>query len=400
MKEKIKQFLVKYRKLTGVEICIHEEAVHYHLITIQLKGNSLDIINKKHAIPSEEQLFALLPKDIPLALTVSGKGIIHKQLVEQSADWQALLQQSLPNVDSNDFTGQSMSTSEGQLISIIRKTTLDKLLESFDAYPVVSLATGLPALEACLPLIGNGKYTTSTYSIEISQNVITSYEALQNHAVTQTIDLGGELLNSLLLPAFGTALTTILNPEKQLFSYETIEKKRSGYQHAKLATKIGWTGLGLLLITLLINFMIFAQLNSKNNQLSNEMAYNQLQATEIQQLQKQLDTKTATLSNNQLLAPSKIAYYADEIAQLIPTGILLDQLKIFPPAETSNRQASTSFSSSSVYIKGSCKNSALLNLWIRQLEGLDWVESLKVLPYRETDKGVGIFELELSLFQQ
>lgn len=400
MKEKIKQFLVKYRKLTGVEICIHEEAVRYHLITIQRKGDSVDIINKKHAIASEEQLFALLSKDIPLALTVSGKGIIHKQLNDQSADWLSLLQQSLPNVDSNDFTGQSMSTSEGQLISIIRKAKLDKLLESFDPYPVVSLNAGIPALEACLPLIADGQYNTSTYSLIVSQNAITKYEAIENQAASQTIDLGGELLNTLLLPAFGTALAAMLNPDKQVFSYEAIEKKRSDYQYTSLATKIGWTGLGLLLIILLINFIIFAQLNSKNHQLSNEMAYNQLQATEIQQLQKQLDTKTATLSNNQLLAPSKIAYYADEIAQLIPTGILLDQLEIFPPTETSNRQASTSFSSSSIYIKGSCKNSALLNLWIRQLEGLEWVESLKVLPYRETDKGVGIFELELSLLQQ
>ena len=38
----------------------------------------------------------------------------------------------------------------------------------------------------------------------------------------------------------------------------------------------------------------------------------------------------------------------------------------------------------------------MLNLWIKQLEGLDWVEEVKVLPYKEQN-GIGQFDLELLL---
>jgi hypothetical protein len=392
MIQAIKNRIFRYSKIAGLEMHASGKSVLYHFIILRRNGESVDIIYKKENISSYDDLIQALPEGIPVALAITGKGVLHKKVDATDDNWKALLEKSLPNADINEFTGQSCPAKNGSLLSIIRKDNLDATIDKLKDLKIVSVHVGLPTINTALPLISDGAYNIADQAALIQSGKLEIIRD-KNIAANQLAFVGEEKLASSLLLSFGVALTTILSPNTYPSGYPKAIALKKEYEQERLATLIGWLGLGLLLLSLLLNFFIFSWLNQRTLQLDNAASYNQVQAKELQELKQELETKQTTLNNSSLLKPSKISYYADEIGQIIPTGIRLEKLTLFPNLDEENLQ----FDKEKIIISGTCQNSAILNLWIKQLEGLDWVKELKVLPYKENTNGIGVFELKLFL---
>ena len=130
-----------------------------------------------------------------------------------------------------------------------------------------------------------------------------------------------------------------------------------------------------------------------------QLSYHDRQLSALDSLKKELNEQRDFLNENAVLSPSKLSFYTDQIGVSLPIGIKLREMNIFPTIKSTQREDEGKFlfDNQIINLKGTCRESIILNNWIRSLKELSWVKEVTVLPYSETSSGVGDFEIQITI---
>ncbi len=340
----------------------------------------------------------------PVCITLNGKGILHKKItVAENDDDEYILNQLLPGANIKDFYLQKVVAHNNTLfVSAVRKQTVDKVLELFqaDGKNIIQLTLGPFQVGCLLPFLQLGEDTVTIHAanhkIDYANNIISHYSKTEDPFIG-TYTIGSETIASEYLIPFASGMAILLDSqtsdEIDFVTENTAEQYQKNIFNFSLKAI-----LSFVFVLLLINFLFFNQLYKKNTRLKVAVTTNIQGADRLKQLKDDVSKKELFLKQAGWFEASKTSFYADRIIALMPQELKLRELSVYPPDKEKNKiaQNEINFQNKRIFIKGITQKSSIVNLWIDSLKTLEWANEVKIENYYlDNQNGFGIFEVSV-----
>ncbi|WP_212003301.1 hypothetical protein [Chitinophaga sp. HK235] len=392
---------IRIKSIAGVEICLMpDKSLLLNAVIVRLQGDLLIKGTEYINISNRETLFQHLPKDIPVALNISGKGILHRPASNDKAN-------IIPGMNENDFYFQPFSCKDQQEVALVRQQQLDEMISLFsdNGYKVVGAGIGLSysaGLSAHIKTERGAAVNTTTFSLQLARQELTGYTSMQEAGpsiIHPEILIGDQSVKSNLLPAFAVAAHALLDGfQDGLIIQETISGNKKELRYQRLFNFVGVGSLTVIFLILLINFLLFQHYYTLAQQTSNNHELYQKKLNNFDTLQQQIHKKEQFLETIGWTKQTIISEIADKIAMSVPEEVTLQTLTIFPLSDQTKGGDMPRFQKDTVLVGGTCNTPWLLNDWINDLQQTDIIASAKLLTYwYKKEDETGQFQIELVL---
>jgi Tfp pilus assembly protein PilN len=351
------------------------------------KNNELHIQGKKTIEGTLGAVLAILPKGIPVALTLTGKGIIHKniQSVEEATDHQRF-QQAFPATEQKNFYVQHYQQGANGLLSIMRKEGVDELLEklrraglkiymfSLGGMPTVHIWPQLNFYGTTLQYAGHGFVLTE-------ERHFVSYSTDVNLKSPFPIKIEQEPIPEENLLAYASAFQLILHDKLQPITanVESVEEEFATYlANAQLKKKAIFFLMALFMV-LLVSFLLFSHYNQQNEQLLREVGAQTASADQVDLLKKEIVKNEQLLKELQWNGGYNYGWLLNEIGSSMPRQLTLQEVLLndFRTEEEKTERRPN------IKITGTTANLTAVNNWIFVLKEKTWVKNAKLQKFQE-----------------
>ena len=407
MLSKVKEKIHKITKAAGIEITLLQEGQYKILLTVLTLSKNSIVLEKKESILDGkiESLKEVLEKDTPVYVVLNGRGILHKKITDSGSDTASLIQSVLPNAKVQDFYIQTSVAEKSSLVSIIRKELVDPILIALESnqWHCIGLSLGGSVVKSIVSLISEevktGLFNWSSHSIELDkEGSIVDYKQLVASAEKKYFKLDTEKVEDDYLLSYAAAFSILVNTDPQEPFVDRVILVKEEYLNKLLFQKLSWSVLVLFLVVLMVNFILFTNFSSKNNELSQkESKYSSL-FSEMENLSKEVKEKEAFLSEAGWLKSSSNTFYADRIAASVPSSVKLTEFSINPLDERKSKEEKKElFSTGVILLKGDCTRPTELNEWLDKIKSIDKITKAKLVNYSyDTKENKGSFRIEIE----
>lgn len=396
----------RINQAAGVGIYLRPDGTtQINCCSLVASGNRLDISQKLLGVLSVEELGKHLPSKTLIALNLSGKGVLHKQLEKIADANQGNFGKVLPNANIDDFYVQNFVSGDQSFVSIIRKAEADKWISRLKelGFVVLSLSLGSFPVEHVLPQLniygGN---------IQFGGNIIERTEQgdwkschYEETALTPfALKVESEGIDEKLVIPYAIAFQLILASkldviEAGVASLEDEFKRKLDDQKFRVN---GTIILFVFFALLLINFVVFSQLNSSNTLLASQVSRLALNTSNVQDIGEQIKKKEELLKElgwERVVSKSALI---DQLAALMPEEISLKEIAIDPiDLNTSRAQRSLIFFNRRISINGTSDKIVPVNEWMARIKTRSWVKNLQMENYTYSNElNSGQFTLTLN----
>ena len=401
----IKQFF-RMNTAIGINLKISQNgALNISACQITKKGDQLDFDHKLTAIASLEELAKQLSNKIPVALNLSGKGVLIKQvekLLEVTPD---NFNRLLPNANFEDFYFQNFISGDGSFISIIRKADADTWLQEFDrlGYAVASLSIGPFAVSQVLLQLNfyNEQIVFDGHIISRNdQENWDSYKSDESVLASFPLKIESEKIDERLLIAYTVAFQLLLMDQLELVqAYSPIT-----YRNLKLITDKIWikaysaAALVVVFLLLIVNFFINDYYQKENARLAIQMSKFTQNSSNADQTKLEIAKKENELQALGWEGVKSKASLIDQLAAVLPVEIKWTEVVINPLNATKSReQKLLSFTDRQIRITGMSSQIIPVNEWMARIKLMSWVKNIQMESYLpDSEKQTGIFILKLT----
>ncbi|MGM9475198.1 hypothetical protein ACS5PU_02165 [Pedobacter sp. GSP4] len=379
-----------FEHLLGIEIKLLPDAsFRCSYAIVSKKGNLLNI-GKYHQIEgSLVKVLESIPRKYPLALTLSGKGIIHKLAISKGNETEGLFREVFPSVERKDFYVQECPLEDGSWVSIVRKSQADDILGKLKAagMRVYSLSLGGLAITGIWEMITEKgtDFQVDGHLFQVSEmGALGGYLYTGTHSEEVDFALGGGKVPSYALLPYALAFQLFLHDRVELVKtdHENVDQAFHAFlgNHAlrKTASVFIFSLLGLLLIS----FLVLSYYNSENTALNAQAGNLSAAADRGDLLRKDIALQKAKLERLGWNGGYSYAFLLNEIGGTRPRLLQLKELafgeekKTGSPAEIGNI----------IRISGETSSLPSVNNWIFELKERKWVHSVKLLRYQQDNE--------------
>jgi hypothetical protein len=392
--------IIKGSKSAGLDIWITpDDKLEINVVVISSLRNKINILYKK-SISSIEELPSVLSANLPIYLSIDGKGILHKIVDSQNNG--PLLDALLPNANKNDFIIQHTVLEEKrELISLIRNEKLEEILLKINEYGfnILKIYLGPFSLVGILQFSEvESMLLVPYYKVLIKNNSIDGFERNSDSTPDFSIDIESENLSSAFIVPFSNSLQHFIENSTILIDYPKIIEQKGNYQFRRLFQITILLFALFLFVSLFINFLLFEHCQQKNNLLVSQIGTNREIFNKIEREKSLISSREEFLKTNKIRNRSYLAYFSDRFAKEVPVGITLGRLNIFPlQKQVASKEIPISFQNGRILIIGSTYNSSCLNLWITDLKKYSWINEISIKNYTDNGSGPASFELDIDL---
>lgn len=371
---------------------IPQDKVELFLTVLEKKGDEIHPVSH-NSLKSIDELPSLLKKNVPVILSLTGKGIISKQVILNEG--KSALHALFPNAEEEEFEVRSMVCSNGEhYISAVRKAMYTNLETKLDTlgYSIVSIAVGITAVQSLAAILTNTTFFLDTKKVIIADNKIQSVENCSTQPEETALSVGSDSIPDKYILSFSTALyfwTHIIYSKSKLFS-EII--------YRRLIKLLSIAVISLLLALLLGNYFLFSHYYSKEKQLESQLQADRELLSEVSRLKEELHIKESLMQQTNFRKGTHFSAYADMIAKTVPRKMILQSLSCNIPEGKIKSKKQIIFTQDNIIIKGSVANSGILDDWVKILKKYDWIEKVEILQYSRSSKfSNGDFELQITI---
>jgi Tfp pilus assembly protein PilN len=374
----------------GVSITVGTDGdVLIHACSVQVNSNQLTIEKKRINLQSVSQLAKLFPAKSLIALNLSGKGILQKQIEKVEQINPDNFGKILPNAEPGHFYVQNFISGNQSFISVIRKTEADKwisqlkglgyipLMLSLGPFPVQNIVSQLNSYEGDFAFNGyeikrdeHKNWTSVTYNESFSSPFPLKIE-------TETID------EKLLIPyaaAFQLVLTDKVDPVKA--EVPDLDNGLNKLISEKKLYVKGFIVLAVFFVLLLANFFLFSALNSANAQLSGQVSRSAQSTTDVQNINDQIKEKEGLLKILGWDGGIRKSILVDQIASVLPPEVSWKEVAINPVDLSSSRiQKTLIFFNRRIRVAGTSQKIIPINEWIARVKSKAWVKNIQLESY-------------------
>lgn len=395
----LKQKFSGFKAVAGLEVVFQADGTClYNVVVLKKQKNILIKDVHKAGIVSLDELSRLIPKDVPVALSFSGRGLLIKKAPKENFSVNPI-SSILPNVNPEDFLISEIHGSDSFIYALIRK---DTALSAFNllvekGFSIIYAAPSTDCINSIEPYTEEKIVYTGTIKILKNDNGVVD---VSNSAELQDtlISIAGEKISPSLYLAFGTAFKLFITASADCSflpafnNYDDWKEK----QLFMVLSKASAVVIGMLVIS---NLFLFLFYNSRNSMLASQNGALLKEVRDLEYLKKELVEKENFFNEAGWMDFSKTSLYSDAIAGSVPSSMLLSELIINPlDEEKSRKEKRLIFNMNLIRIKGECKDPVELNPWLNQIKTFYWVKEATSKKYSyDYKKGAGIFEIELQI---
>ncbi len=372
----------------GVEIHVVSDlefSCRYCLVTKH--KNSITIDKTKMTEGTLPMILADIPKTIPVALTLTGKGIIHKNLtIANDANLDHLFQQAFPAVNENDFYVQSYVQNQTSLVSIARKQTVDDLIDKMQRAGLNIFVTSLGAmLSAHIWKQLNNYSTEITFDGHVFQigalNEFLGYQYKAGSKNEFVSKIGQEQIAEEYIIAYASAFQVLLHQQVDLI-HANVTQVNAQFLHFLQNNSLKQKAMLFLFGlfgALLISYLLFSYYNDENTQLSQKLGAYSANADQIDILRKNVSENESLLKRLNWNGGLNYGLLLNEVGESMPRQLQLHELTI--------NEAVTALDTAThaplIKITGVTDNLTAVNNWIFVLKQKSWIKSVRLLKYEE-----------------
>ncbi|MBO9620535.1 MAG: hypothetical protein J7539_16040 [Niabella sp.] len=351
-----------------------------------------------------EHLQKQLPKNVPVVVTVNGKGILVRETDVADVN---LINQLFPGGNPNDFYVQSLKINEARQYSFIcRKSLIGQVLDRLKAAQIIPvyISAGAESFHNILPFVTEPdlELKAPSYTVKIVNKEISSVVYLINPENQKTLswDIGGYAYQGGHVNLLATLLDVLLKPanwQEGSILTPAIEKAREEYKYNRLFNFSKWAILSVTLVLLLINFFVFNYYFNKNKEL--------LQQTNMSSGRTQAGLETARSDSSYAFFTgagwnknTRHGYYADRIAALAPPSLKLTLLQTAPMQESVG-SGDFVFANNKIVVSGTSADPTDLEVFSRSIKNIPGAETVSLTSYlykKELDAAVFTIEITVA----
>jgi Tfp pilus assembly protein PilN len=394
-------FFEQYQWLSscvGLEIHIQaDHSVSVRMCEISLAGTALSIDAKWEVAGDLAIVLKKVPVVKPIALTVTGKGILTKKVPKEHELNADKLLRVFPNIDPGQFYIQNFISGEASFISVVRKEVLNTIYAALNQAGAEILLVNLGPFAASHILKQVNFYGRQMrfdgHIIALSE--LDTWDDYKYSAAAKAdfpLKIGIEAIAEHYVlayaAAFQLALYHKLNPV--ILPVEAVSDHLDCFEQ-KLKFNFRFAALlGLFFVLLLFNFLIFSYYSSKNDVLLAQVNQSTASIENVQQTQNEIQQNEQLLKELGWYKGISHAWLADQIGQSLPSGIRLSELAINPlNVSESNRLRKEVFKPGTIEITGESDDLVPVNEFIYQLKSKSWLQRANLdryAPSAENDK--------------
>jgi hypothetical protein len=348
------------------------------------KGDNIDA-SEHHTIEGTlVKVLERLPRKHPVVLSVSGKGIIHKQL--KGAEKKDLFRTAFSSVEKKDFYVQEAFAEDLAWVSIIRKTLADDIIGKLQSsgLNVYALSLGgLPVISIWELLSGTGEgFSANGHKFETSpEGHLTGYRYLEGEQNSGNLKLGDTKFASALLVPYALAFQLFLHDKLAIVKVENEQvdhRFKDFLESSKLKKTAGFFVFALLGL-LLISFFVLTHYNEENAKLSQQVGVLTATADQSDLLKKEITNQKILLEKLGWNGGYSHAFLLNEIGSSKPRALMLNEVQFDRLKETDGAKDQLAL----VRIAGETSNLAAVNNWIFMLKEKKWAKEVKLLRYQQ-----------------
>lgn len=396
--------IFRHKTVTGVEVTLLPDGgLSFNCTQLSFRKKLIVVDARLAEAQSLGELHAVFDKNIPVCLSLNGRGILHRKITETGNDVRKSVLSVLPDAKADDFFFQEHHSGTSIFVSLIRKKLLHEVLEIFrnDGWSVISLILGPFSVGKLLPLIDlpARSLKLGAHNIKCEDNLITEYSYEKNNYGRELIKVDSELLEVNFLVAYASALQLLAGHTTELH-VEEVDAAKNEVIHKRIFRSVAIGVLVFFLLALVVNFFLFMTYTGQHDRLSgSRMMYGDFNAR-LDSLSKKISQYQTFLQEAGWMQPSRISYYSDCIAESVPHTISLRELSVNPVQETSTRaEKKLVFDYGRITISGLCDRPTDLNPWIQEIRSMEWVNSAEIQNYsydNKTRKGTFIISILIN----
>ena len=385
--------LLKANKVAGVELFISESGLMFSVSVLEKKAGKIHLLSGYDNL-DVEQFKQKVDKNIPLYISIDGKGVLHKSVVytEEEAN-SVLLGKVLPGADENNFYVQGTG---GAFVSVVRRDILDSVLSELKSlgYYFVGAALGPFAVDKVAALIEEKTINTSAYTLKIGEGKIVSF-AKKEVGSGLKVNIGGEQIAEVDVLSFVSGLVYFVS-EDSFFASDFLSEAKNEFKEKRKFSVLGVGIMAFFFVLLFVNYLVYDSLKSSNSDLQAQFNLQSESFKKSEVLKTELNAKKALKEKLGVNGVTKISYYLDRIAATVPPQIELTEMTVNPVEKKIKPEKEIEYEVSHIVIAGKCKKSIYYNEWKQKLAKMDWVSNISVVNYIDADDEVGEFVLKLS----
>lgn len=393
MHPRIEKFLLG-SCFAGIEAEFRGDEMRYHVTLVKQKGKKITVDLCACNLASLSDLPAGILKNIPVMLAITGKGILYRKVqADRDAGIDVLVRKALPNISAKDFITEAQSAGSEHYLAIARKETVVRALDEVSAHgSVISISIGALCVKNILPLLAEEMVSFGAHRVDHDRRLIASVQYNETHDGAADIHLGDEMINAQHVIGFSAVITRLVNAQLQtsLLNTDVFLQQRL----FKISVR---AAIIFFLIILSFNFIAFSHYHNRAEELQSLPGSGNVLTERLHVLRSEVNTRQSFLQASGLLREMPFAWYADQLAHGLPSGIQLKQMHFCPRVKLAEEDT-IGFSTNQLEITGTCAESTDLNKWLQQLKAVNWVKSAAIQSYgQDRSRTYGEFKLELQL---
>lgn len=394
--------LQNLNKVLGVELKIIEpQMFSCRWCLLSKQKNAITIEQQKVVEGNLVTILEALPKADPIALTLNGKGIIHKNSTPAAeVTFDQLFQQTFPSIAQQNFYVQYFSEPNCAALSIIRKEMVDDLLSKMKNSGLKVFTLSLGGLVTAPIWSQLNSYDAS--EIKFDGHVFSLNEAktlmaykYDNSAQSKfPLKIAEEPIAEENVIAYASAFQLMMHQQLNLIQADVtyINSSFADFISINQLKKKAMIFLFALFAALMISFSLFSYYNDRNAQLLQTVGAQSINEDQMDRMKKSIAENEALLKQLNWNEGYNYGFLLNEIGASMPRQIQLLSINVNEfktEIEKTERRPH-------IQISGTTDNLTAVNNWIFVLKEKPWIKTVKLLRYQEEEES-SLYQFNLDL---
>lgn len=366
------------------------------LLLVENKKEGL-VISKKDRVSYNGTIAEKWDSKLPFFLIINSNQVIQKEVLGIDPSDEKLLHKSFPNTNWDEFYYEIWRVKTKSVIAIARKSYVDTLLENYknQKIEVAGISLGVCSSADIIEYSNENQFFTNYQLVSKEENPIIAINSLET---TVAYSINGLQIENRQLLAFSGILRLLLNNTANTGSalsyseelYDDFNQNSFFYKGIKIM-------VGIVLAILVFNFIFFSRYYKLAQESSETLLVNKSSIEDVTKIKQRIIVKEEKVKDIDGRMTSRSSQVINEIANRVPTSILLTEL-IFNPLEKKVKAEEPILTKDKlIVISGTTIANQDFTKWVEEIEKLKWVDKVLITHFGKNEENETTFSINLTL---
>lgn len=367
------------------------------LLLVEKKKEGL-VIAKKDRVNYTGKIAEKWDSKLPFFLTINTNQVIQKEVSGIEPSDEKLLHRAFPNTNWEDFYFEIWRLKTKSIIAIARKSYLHEIVSNYQSQKitVAGISLGICSIANIIDYTDETVLQTNHQLISNQEQEQIISASLQDLIIVYNIN-SLQIENRQLL-AFSGILRLIMNATVNTGSIITYsDELYDDYNQKTFFVKGLKIAVGTLLVILVLNFIFFTHYYKLAQETSETLLVNKSSIEDVNKIKQRIIVKEEKVKNLVGKTTSQSSLIINEIANKVPTSILLTDLTFNPLEKKIKQEEPIITQEKTITISGTTIANEAFTNWIESIEKLNWTDKVLITHFGKNDTNETIFSIKLTL---